>query len=147
MGMIRLAYRESTAQKADMLTKSLPGPAHAACGRMLNMSRPPTNEGAPGTCPFTKNEIPRGKWNDRSRGGVSACSRSGSVHSTRMRTKRRRIDAAHLTVYRGILEQLEQVEIDAFPTAFVTILNERPQPMMPTWTMPHMAAVRSVRCW
>jgi hypothetical protein len=33
---------------------------------------------------------------------------------------RRRIYAAHLTVYRGIIEQLEQVEIDAFPTAFVT---------------------------
>ena len=31
---------------------------------------------------FTKNEIPRGKRNDRSRGGVSACSSSGSVHST-----------------------------------------------------------------
>jgi acid stress-induced BolA-like protein IbaG/YrbA len=29
--------------------------------------------------------------------------------------------AAHLTVYRGIIEQLEQVEIDAFPTAFVTV--------------------------
>jgi len=38
----------------------------------------------------------------------------------RMRTMRRRIYAAHLTVYRGIIEQLEQVEIDAFPTAFVT---------------------------
>jgi hypothetical protein len=38
----------------------------------------------------------------------------------RMRTVRRRIYAAHLTVYRGIIEQLEQVEIDAFPTAFVT---------------------------
>jgi hypothetical protein len=37
-----------------------------------------------------------------------------------MRTVRRRIYAAHLTVYRGIIEQLEQVEIDAFPTAFVT---------------------------
>jgi hypothetical protein len=121
MGMIQLAYTESTAQKADMLTKSLPGPAHAACVRMLNMSRPPTNEG-PATCPFTKNEISRGKWNDRSRGGVSACSRSGSVHSTqhRMRNVRRRIYAAHLTVCRGILEQLEQVGIDAFPTAFVT---------------------------
>jgi hypothetical protein len=58
MGMIRLAYTESKAQKADMLTKSLPGPAHAACVRMLNISRPPTNEGAPGTCPFTKNDIP-----------------------------------------------------------------------------------------
>jgi hypothetical protein len=38
----------------------------------------------------------------------------------RMRTVRRRNYAAHLTVYRGIIEQLEQVEIDAFPTAFVT---------------------------
>jgi hypothetical protein len=38
----------------------------------------------------------------------------------RMRTVRRRIYAAHLTVYRGILEPLEQVEIDVFPTAFVT---------------------------
>jgi hypothetical protein len=38
----------------------------------------------------------------------------------RMRTVRRRIYAAHLTVCRGIIEQLEQVEIDAFPTAFVT---------------------------
>ena len=37
-----------------------------------------------------------------------------------MRTMRRRIYAAHLTVYRGIIEQLEQVEIDAFPTALVT---------------------------
>jgi hypothetical protein len=37
-----------------------------------------------------------------------------------MRTVRRRIYAAHLTVCRGIIEQLEQVEIDAFPTAFVT---------------------------
>jgi hypothetical protein len=41
----------------------------------------------------------------------------------RMRTVRRRIYAAHLTVCRGIIEQLEQVEIDAFPTAFVTNLN------------------------
>jgi hypothetical protein len=32
----------------------------------------------------------------------------------RMRTVRRRIYAAHLTVCRGIIEQLEQVEIDAF---------------------------------
>jgi hypothetical protein len=39
-----------------------------------------------------------------------------------MRTVRRRIYAAHLTVCRGIIEQLEQVEIDAFPTAFVTDL-------------------------
>jgi hypothetical protein len=38
----------------------------------------------------------------------------------RMWTVRRRIYAAHLTVCRGIIEQLEQVEIDAFPTAFVT---------------------------
>jgi hypothetical protein len=37
-----------------------------------------------------------------------------------MRTVLRRIYAAHLTACRGILEQLEQVEIDAFPTAFVT---------------------------
>jgi hypothetical protein len=37
-----------------------------------------------------------------------------------MRAVRRRIYAAHLTVCRGIIEQLEQVEIDAFPTAFVT---------------------------
>jgi hypothetical protein len=28
--------------------------------------------------------------------------------------------AAHLRVCRGIIERLEQVEIDAFPTAFVT---------------------------
>jgi hypothetical protein len=82
MGMIQLAYTESKAQKADVLTKSLPGPAHAACVRMLNMSRPPTNEGAPGTCPFTKSDISGGKWNDRSRGGVSACSSSGSAHRT-----------------------------------------------------------------
>jgi hypothetical protein len=41
-----------------------------------------------------------------------------SLH--RMRTVPRRIYAAHLTACRGILEQLEQVEIDAFPTAFVT---------------------------
>jgi hypothetical protein len=34
----------------------------------------------------------------------------------RMRTVPRRIYAAHLIVYRGIIEQLEQVEIDAFPT-------------------------------
>jgi hypothetical protein len=39
-----------------------------------------------------------------------------------MRTVLRRIYAAHLTACRGILEQLEQVEIDAFPTAFVTVL-------------------------
>jgi hypothetical protein len=38
----------------------------------------------------------------------------------RIRTVRRRIYAAHLTVYRGILEPLEQAEIDAFPNAFVT---------------------------
>jgi hypothetical protein len=38
----------------------------------------------------------------------------------RMRAVRRRNYAAHLRLYRGILEQLEQVEIDAFPTAFVT---------------------------
>jgi hypothetical protein len=38
----------------------------------------------------------------------------------RMRTVLRRIYAAHLTACRVILEQLEQVEIDAFPTAFVT---------------------------
>ena len=82
MGMIQLAYIESKAQKADVLTKSLPGPAHAACVRMLNMSRPPVNEGAPATFPFTKNEVARGKRNDRSPGGVSACSSSGSVHST-----------------------------------------------------------------
>jgi hypothetical protein len=45
----------------------------------------------------------------------------------RMRTVRRRIYAAHLTVCRGIIEQLEQVEIDAFPTAFVTeIHHSRP---------------------
>jgi hypothetical protein len=43
----------------------------------------------------------------------------------RMRTVQRRIYAAHLTIYRGIMEQLEQVEIDAFPTAFVTYLNVR----------------------
>jgi hypothetical protein len=36
-----------------------------------------------------------------------------------MRTVRQCIYAAHLTVCRGIIEQLEQVEIDAFPTAFV----------------------------
>jgi hypothetical protein len=42
----------------------------------------------------------------------------GSQH--RMRTVRRRIYAAHLTVCGGIIEQLEQVEIDALPTAFVT---------------------------
>jgi hypothetical protein len=41
-----------------------------------------------------------------------------------MRTVRRRIYAAHLTVCRGIIEQLEQVEIDAFPTAFVTSLQK-----------------------
>jgi hypothetical protein len=52
-------------------------------------------------------------------GIVSACSSSGSAQH-RMRTVRRRIYAAHLTVCRGIIEQLEQVEIDAFPTAFVT---------------------------
>jgi hypothetical protein len=40
----------------------------------------------------------------------------------RMRAVRRRIYAAHLTVCRGIIEQLEQVEIDAFPIAFVTWL-------------------------
>ena len=28
--------------------------------------------------------------------------------------------AAHLRVCRGIIERLEQVDIDAFPTAFVT---------------------------
>jgi hypothetical protein len=38
----------------------------------------------------------------------------------RMRTVRRRIYAAHLTVCRGIIEQLEQVEIDTLPTTFVT---------------------------
>jgi hypothetical protein len=38
----------------------------------------------------------------------------------RMRAVRRRIYAAHLTVCRGIIEQLEQIEIDAFPTAFET---------------------------
>jgi hypothetical protein len=43
----------------------------------------------------------------------------------RMRTTRRRIYAAHLTVYRGIIEQVEQVEIDAFPTAFVTLILRR----------------------
>jgi hypothetical protein len=41
----------------------------------------------------------------------------------RMRAVRRRIYAAHLTVCRGIIEQLEHVEIDAFPTAFITIFN------------------------
>ena len=41
----------------------------------------------------------------------------------RMRTVRQRIYAAHITVYRGIIEQLEQVEIDAFPTAFVTSIH------------------------
>jgi hypothetical protein len=41
----------------------------------------------------------------------------------RMRTVRRCIYAALLTVCRGIIEQLEHVEIDAFPTAFVTVLN------------------------
>jgi hypothetical protein len=43
----------------------------------------------------------------------------------RMRTVRRRIYAAHLTACRGILEQLEQVEIDAFPTAFVICASAR----------------------
>ena len=41
----------------------------------------------------------------------------------RMRTVRRRIYAAHLTVCRGIIEQLEQVEIDAFPTSSVNRLT------------------------
>jgi hypothetical protein len=36
---------------------------------------------------------------------------------------RRRIYAAHLTTCRGIIEQLEQVEIDTFPTALVTELG------------------------
>jgi hypothetical protein len=47
----------------------------------------------------------------------------------RMRTVRRRIYAAHLTVCRGITEQLEQVEIDAFPTAFVTPVGESVSPI------------------
>jgi hypothetical protein len=38
-----------------------------------------------------------------------------------MSTVRRRIYAAHLTVYRGITEQLEQVEIHAFPTACIAV--------------------------
>jgi hypothetical protein len=42
----------------------------------------------------------------------------------RMRTVRRRIYAAHLTGYRGIIEQLEKVEIDAI--ALVTRLMTRP---------------------
>jgi hypothetical protein len=44
----------------------------------------------------------------------------------RMRRVRRRIYAAHLTVYRGVLEQLEQVAIDAFLTAFVTEIDAVP---------------------
>jgi hypothetical protein len=52
-------------------------------------------------------------------GSRSACSSSGSVHS-RLRTVWRRIYAAHLTVSRRVIEQLEQVEIDAFPTEFIT---------------------------
>jgi hypothetical protein len=44
------------------------------------------------------------------------CSRHG------LRTMRRRIYVVHLAVYRGIIEQPEQVEIDTLPTAlnFVT---------------------------
>ena len=37
----------------------------------------------------------------------------------RMRTVRRRTYAAHLTVCRSTIEQLEQVEIDAFPASLV----------------------------
>jgi hypothetical protein len=44
----------------------------------------------------------------------------------RMRTVRLHIYAAHLTVYRGLMEQLEQLEIDAFPTAFVTDSESAP---------------------
>jgi hypothetical protein len=36
-----------------------------------------------------------------------------------MRAVRQRIFVAHLTVCRGIIDQLEQVQIDAFPTASV----------------------------
>jgi hypothetical protein len=43
----------------------------------------------------------------------------------RMRTVLRRIYAAHFTVYRGIIEQLEQVAIDEFPTAFVTKFHRK----------------------
>jgi hypothetical protein len=50
-----------------------------------------------------------------------------------MRTVRRRIYAAHLTVCRGIIEQLEQVEIDAFPTAFVTGSEVSPDGTVRAW--------------
>jgi hypothetical protein len=41
----------------------------------------------------------------------------------RMRTVRRRIYGAHLTSCRAIIEQLERVEIDAFPIAFLTRIS------------------------
>jgi hypothetical protein len=59
---------------------------------------------------------------------VSACSSSGKCSQHRMRTVRRRIYAAHLTVCRGLIEQLVQVEIDAFPIAFVTDGREQNLP-------------------
>ena len=52
------------------------------------------------------------------RGGGVSMLEQWQCSQHRMRTVRRRIYAAHLTVCRGIIEQLEQVEIDAFPTAF-----------------------------
>jgi hypothetical protein len=55
----------------------------------------------------------------------------------RMRTVRRRIHAAHLTACRGIIEQLEPVEIDAFPTAFVTLLFPALTLLSETFWSPH----------
>jgi hypothetical protein len=43
-GMIRLEYVDTKSQKADILTKPLPGPAHAACVQGIGLARPRKEE-------------------------------------------------------------------------------------------------------
>lgn len=42
--MIRLEYIDTKSQKADILTKPLPGPAHATCVREMGLARPRKDE-------------------------------------------------------------------------------------------------------
>jgi hypothetical protein len=43
-GMIQLEYVDTKSQKADILTKPLPGPAHAACVQGIGLARPRKEE-------------------------------------------------------------------------------------------------------
>jgi hypothetical protein len=100
-GMIRLEYVDTKSQKADILTKPLPGPAHTACVQGIGLARPRKEEKDAvglhmveertktqpldlrrrdsGWRPFTRADLgPEAarkhgiRRNDRSRGGVSA---------------------------------------------------------------------------